>query len=145
MVHSENAKCFARLFSQSQSTTEEECGIGGRRFLSWKAQLEGRFKGWSTLKCAWHKVEKGRKPQHYALQSSPLPRSDKMCKARSGKKKKKKVLILLGKARQQQFKMCQRILAGMKEKKRKRSFNKHVIKELKLAFQNKVFLVYIFF
>lgn len=33
----------------------------------------------------------------------------------------------------------------MKENKRKRSLNKHIIKELKLAFENKVFLVHIFF
>ena len=29
MVHPENAKCFVRLFSQSQLTTEEEYGVGG--------------------------------------------------------------------------------------------------------------------
>lgn len=116
---------------------EGEDSCPGR--LSWRAGL----KDGAPANVPGTRWKKGGSPNTMLFKAVLCQGQTKCAKPSQGEKK---VLILLDKAMQQQFKMWQRILAGMKKKenKRKRSFNKHVIKELKLAFQNKVFLVYIF-
>lgn len=102
MVHPENAKCFVCRFSQSQSTTEEECGVGRTKFLLGKAPL-GRLKEGAPPIVSGTRRRRGGSPKAMLLKAVLCQGAEKMYRTQAGKEIEG--YNFFKKMMQQQFKM----------------------------------------